>query len=1090
MLFGNDDDDLDFTVQPGSSKLASLFVSTANSAGESSALTYTAPRQPSTKTNGNQNAATMSLLHAAAVHAFKFENGKHVNQGKLGFAVVGHHGSAVYKLILYKGKQQQVTTATINTQFLFLVQPKGYVNFCDDSRSNWSVKFESEQNLVDMAKQVALAKANSAASSLNGVIIQDLTLGEGQGLENGCLAVLKYTGWLLTDHGFGKVFDSNADTEQPLKVKLGKGKVIKGWEEGLIGAKKHGRRLLVIPASLGYGSQGYGSAVPPNSTLIFEVCITKVKQSRDNTRSSTPVLNVVGDCDNSSRPESRSASQSTDDSIRARGASISEQLQATTSAESEKARIISRMAKMGTQMLPLKGAVAAQPSSESENEDELQQRLAVTPPPPQAALRSESPKPPVKPRSVHTLVTQSLPQSAPLSGPTSFQSVPPTQQMAVFQNQTQFPGAMASYGYQPVIYPQQYQAPQLATVAPSVAESQVPLLLSEARSQGTEMRHNLGKISDKVDMVLSKLDTLRPQSSVSMMGPYMDSEMLLSNIQRIVQENVKLKEESQEKNNKIQALNDKVYDLLQRNQRFMEESHNMMEQRSDSLQSSAAQSQARFLELEKEKLEVMSRLNEALLQVSSLKGELEEKQRRDSQMQEVLNSTIAESQKKFADLEELRTRSQEKENVLAELRTRIKEVEQQKLELESRLMKSEEQVSVLEHTKEDLEKALAEAKQKAAEEKQKTQEVMANLRMSHEAEIGVLQNKLRDGASAAPSSEETEARVRSEYEERLAEREKTYSQHIELLEVEKRKLQEKLRDFASKVEKAESEQVPNQLLSELQKEVQDLQAWKTKYEELSRSTDSLKKSYDEQIRGLMSENKNLRSTCASPVAGQSPSIDFEAELKKIMNTLFRLLQKEFDGTGTYSKNEVVQIILDVIREYTTQVITVKRSQTPVPVATGSETDAGSSSSVSQVPQQTKIEEMAPVAPKVGSESNTETGVKTTSEESTKAEGSQIGEVESSATMEHTTASEHSNTCREEAHLKQEQDTEATSDNPNIRAETDAALAVQNAVGTQENEAQVDSKAVTKREPDWSWKPQPPPPPLFDDDDEDEDDWLK
>lgn len=77
------------------------------------------------------------------------------------------------------------------------------------------------------------------------------------------------------------MFDSNASSDKSFRFKLGKGKVIKGWDEGTVGMAKGGKRLLVIPPALGYGSQGVSGRIPANACLVFEVELRKVKLGRD-----------------------------------------------------------------------------------------------------------------------------------------------------------------------------------------------------------------------------------------------------------------------------------------------------------------------------------------------------------------------------------------------------------------------------------------------------------------------------------------------------------------------------------------------------------------------------------------------------------------------------------------------------------------------------------------------------------------------------------------------------------------------------------------------------------------------------------------
>ncbi len=75
-----------------------------------------------------------------------------------------------------------------------------------------------------------------------------------------------YTGTLLD----GTKFDSSLDAGKPLDFQLGAGRVIKGWDQGLLDMKVGEKRKLTIPASLGYGARGAGAAIPPNATLVFE----------------------------------------------------------------------------------------------------------------------------------------------------------------------------------------------------------------------------------------------------------------------------------------------------------------------------------------------------------------------------------------------------------------------------------------------------------------------------------------------------------------------------------------------------------------------------------------------------------------------------------------------------------------------------------------------------------------------------------------------------------------------------------------------------------------------------------------------------
>lgn len=103
--------------------------------------------------------------------------------------------------------------------------------------------------------------------------IEDLVMGTGAEAVKGKVVSVHYTGW-LTD---GNKFDSSKDRGQPFQFPLGRGQVIRGWDEGVQGMKVGGKRKLTIPPELGYGAQGAGGVIPPNATLVFEVELLGVR---------------------------------------------------------------------------------------------------------------------------------------------------------------------------------------------------------------------------------------------------------------------------------------------------------------------------------------------------------------------------------------------------------------------------------------------------------------------------------------------------------------------------------------------------------------------------------------------------------------------------------------------------------------------------------------------------------------------------------------------------------------------------------------------------------------------------------------------
>jgi FKBP-type peptidyl-prolyl cis-trans isomerase FkpA len=101
---------------------------------------------------------------------------------------------------------------------------------------------------------------------------QDILVGIGDEARVGSRVVVHYVGKFVD----GKEFDSSIARNEPFQFVLGGGQVIKGWDEGVVGMRVGGKRMLVVPPELGYGMQDYGP-IPGGSTLIFEIELLKVE---------------------------------------------------------------------------------------------------------------------------------------------------------------------------------------------------------------------------------------------------------------------------------------------------------------------------------------------------------------------------------------------------------------------------------------------------------------------------------------------------------------------------------------------------------------------------------------------------------------------------------------------------------------------------------------------------------------------------------------------------------------------------------------------------------------------------------------------
>lgn len=132
-------------------------------------------------------------------------------------------------------------------------------------------------------KAKALAKAISAIQKTpSGLSYLVYKKGKGSSPVTGKRVTVHYTGWLLKGYDSkgmpikGRQFDSSRKRGRTFSFNIGVGRVIKGWDLGVGMMKTGGRRLLIIPAKLGYGARGAGRVIPPNATLLFDVELISV----------------------------------------------------------------------------------------------------------------------------------------------------------------------------------------------------------------------------------------------------------------------------------------------------------------------------------------------------------------------------------------------------------------------------------------------------------------------------------------------------------------------------------------------------------------------------------------------------------------------------------------------------------------------------------------------------------------------------------------------------------------------------------------------------------------------------------------------
>ncbi|XP_056232583.1 FK506-binding protein 15 isoform X4 [Seriola aureovittata] len=866
-MFGGDDEDGDFLSPSGGAKLASLFGLDQEASQGNESFQYTAPKQPrksSTPAPPNQKQApppgAPAVLYATAVQAFRYINGQYVKQGKLGAAALGNHATKEYKLLLYLSQQKQVAAAKIHTGFVFTVQPNNYCTFYDDQRQNWSLMFESERASSDFCKEVCLAKANSTAS-LDAAVVQDLSLGEGQGVENGdCLEVV-YTGWLLQNHTIGQMFDSNQNKDKLLRLKIGAGKVIKGWEEGLLGMKKAGRRLIIVPPSLAYGSKGVANCVPANSTLIFEAELRRVKFSKDSgsdrasassrdSAAPSPAPPSVPSVENLT-PEPTLHKAAPDPGrpgeppLRAKSNSLSEQL---ANPDATKAKLISRMAKMGQPMLPFLAGVASQPeSSDSELEDTSSSR--------------------VKDRPVASSPVQ-ISTAAPASAHVHPHphTAPPSALLPVMTTVAPQPGLPdSSRAFQPYAYTQSSVAPtQLQHVGQVYPAQTVPyvgsgdltsFLMTEARQHNTEVRLAVGKVADKVDHLASKIDDLQRQGSLSMgvSGMSMETSMIVHNIQRIVQ--VRLTED---------------------------------------LASSAAR-------------------------LSQLQLEATAHQQKAMELQSKLSSVLQDGESHCQRIAALETQQEELKEVAERAQAQYRSEKQRRKEMELRVNNMEEEVQDLKTDREGLERTLSDRKKKWQAERQRRDEEVEELRKSSQQEVDNLRAQLRKARTSTDTAvseqlSQLQAELDDDWkrkcEQMLASAKEQHRRELIDLSEQRDALQDKMTQLEEKFTALkQSRDSEEQRFLQQHGQTEELQALQEKYTALERQGGAVREKLERRVSEL--EKK---------LAEQESSGDTAAEVKRVMNGVFHSLRGEFDVSESYSGQAVLGVIVSTIKNVTLQLL--------------------------------------------------------------------------------------------------------------------------------------------------------------------------
>lgn len=133
------------------------------------------------------------------------------------------------------------------------------------------VAVNQEGKKSDAELEAALKDASTSTGELKKLVIDDIRIGNGEGVKDGDSVVVNYIGTTQD----GVKFDSSYERGEPFGFTVGNGTVIQGWEQGLIGMKKGGQRILVIPSEMAYGNRQVG-VIPANSPLVFSLELLQI----------------------------------------------------------------------------------------------------------------------------------------------------------------------------------------------------------------------------------------------------------------------------------------------------------------------------------------------------------------------------------------------------------------------------------------------------------------------------------------------------------------------------------------------------------------------------------------------------------------------------------------------------------------------------------------------------------------------------------------------------------------------------------------------------------------------------------------------
>lgn len=422
-------------------------------------------------------------------------------------------------------------------------------------------------------------------------------------------------------------------------------------------------------------------------------------------------------------------------------------------------------------------------------------------------------------------------------------------------------------------------------------------LLTEARQHNTEIRMAVSKVADKMDHLMAKVEELQKDRAgkpllIPRMSVSMETNTTMNDIQRIIQENERLKQEILEKSSRIEEQNDKISELIERNQRYIEQSNLMMEKRNDSLQTATENTWAKVLHAEQEKAKVTEELAAATAQVSHLQLKMTAHQKKETELQMQLTENLKETDLLKAKLSKLQAEVSELQETSEQAQSKFKSEKQSRRQLELKATALEEELTDLRAEKESLERNLSERKKKSAQERCQAEEEIDGIRKSYQEELDKLQQLLK---KAHVSTDQVAAEQLSLVQAELQTQWEAKCEH--LLASAK---DEHLQLYQEVCAQRDANQ---QKLLQLQEKCLALQAQVT----------ALTEQNEQHIKDL---DKNKSQMSGVEATATDPS----EKVKKIMNQVFQSLRGEFELEESYNGRIILGTIMNTIKMVTLQLL--------------------------------------------------------------------------------------------------------------------------------------------------------------------------